>query len=61
MNDLITRNSIINRLSQKYSGNARDDLGRLMGNSRDKNNEFFYSALIPAIFLFYEAVSKVIL
>lgn len=41
MNDLITRNTIINRLSQKYSGNARDDLGRLMGNSRDKSTKFF--------------------
>lgn len=41
MNDLITRNSIINRLSQKYSGNAREDPGGLMGNSMCKSNEYF--------------------
>ena len=41
MDKLIIRNTIINRLSQKYSGNARDDLGRLMGNSRVKIIKFF--------------------
>jgi hypothetical protein len=40
MDKLIIRNSIINRCHRNIPENARDDLGRLMGNSIGKISEY---------------------
>jgi hypothetical protein len=41
MDKLIIRNKIITDCHRNIPENARDDLGRLMGNSKCKNNEYF--------------------